>query len=727
MSVVWLASVLGVSVTAQGQDGPTIGGKSPGQWAAALRGDDPEARRAALWAISLLGPEAKEAVSALIAVLDDPREDVLEGAIRSLQAIGPDAAPAAPTLALKLGDRRFFYNSGLSGSHLAVDALAAIGPSAVPALIEALGSHSEEARGWAAVTLGRIGPAAQNAVPVLDRLVKKQGALEGTLAVQALGKIGPAAAEAIPTLHAAYDALKPGDDYSTILDTLSMIGAPPSLGLIRQLDDPDPQRRVEAAILVGNFGPKARAAVGPLQAALGDLSRLVRVEAAAALARIDPSNARAWPVLILALNSTDLDVLDPAISAIAKFGPKAAAAVPKLKQIVGRNDLTHQTFVGLQLESTIDNTQAGAAEALVVVSPGSSEGVSALLTLLRQGEDGAEGAAIEALGRLGPKAAAAAPALAAVARDAASIYRYNAIKALARIDPQHEAILPALIGLLSDSRPGSFGLGEEEEVITTLGLMGSKALPAVPWLVRVLADKREERRQFGGPAEKAAKALGRIGPAARDALPALVKAMKTEHGVLMVAAEALELMGTAARPAISDLIALLKSEETRPWAARVLGTIGPEARAAVPALVVALNDRNPFIAADVGSALLRIDPSQRGVVEARLASIQDGNCLYASAVLSGALGRRSPEATGLTRQTVRTLNGELAERDEAIVKGGPEAREYALEVIEERFKRLAELGAGAAEAVPRLTELTHHAEPLIQRLATEALKRIEKK
>src|SRR5262249_23707055 len=159
-----------------------------------LRGEDRDARRAASFAIELLGPEAKGAVPALIAALDDPREDVQEGAVRSLQAIGPDAAPAASTLALKLGDRRFFYNSGLSGSHLAADALTAIGPSAVPALIEALGSNSEEARDWAAITLGRIGPAAKDAVPALDRLVKKKGALEGTLAVQALGKIGPAAA-----------------------------------------------------------------------------------------------------------------------------------------------------------------------------------------------------------------------------------------------------------------------------------------------------------------------------------------------------------------------------------------------------------------------------------------------------------------------------------------------------------------------------------------------------
>jgi hypothetical protein len=118
------------------------------------------------------------------------------------------------------------------------------------------------------------------------------------------------------------------------------------------------------------------------------------------------------------------------------------------------------------------------------------------------------------------------------------------------------------------------------------------------------------------------------------------------------------------------------------------------------------------------------------VVEARLAAIPQGqNSRYPRAVLSGALGRRSPEADDFTRQYLRDLNGALTRWDEAVAKCD-EMEEYALEhlgTIEYQLEQLAGLGAGAAEAVPRMRELTHHADPRIQRLATAALQRIDKK
>jgi HEAT repeat protein len=732
MSVSWPAFALGIRVTALGQSGPTHGGKSPRDWVAVLRGDDPKARDAAASAILRLGPKAKEAVPSLILAPDDPRIEVQKEAVRLLGAIGPDAAPAAPKLASKLGDSRFTYSMAPVGTGPeAAWTLAAIGPRAVPALIDALGSDSGAARCLAARTLGQSGPAAKDAVPALGRLVKKEGALKGASAVEALGAIGPAAAEAIPILHAAYDALMPDRDDHTILLALSRIGAPPSPGLIRRLDDADPQRRVEVANLLRTFfGPSARGAARRLEGALNDPVPLVRVSAAAALASADPANPRALPALIIALDSTDLGVLEPAVTAIGELGPKAVAAVPKLKMIIGRNDLAHQSYAGGGFEGTIAAVKIGAAEALVVVSPHTGEGISAFLTLLKQGDNYVKETAIERLGRLGAKAAAAVPALAAIARDATSIHRYAAVKGLSRIDRQHETILPALIGLLNDPRPRPEDFDEEVEIITTLGLMGLKALPAVPSLVRVLEDKNEAKRDGGGPAERAARALGRIGPAARDAIPALLKAMRTEHYVRISAAKALVSMGTAAKPAVPDLIPLLESRETRPWAGRILGAIGPDARAAVPALVEALKDRDSFVAADVGSALLRIDPSQRGIVEARLAAIpQDWNHRYSRAILSGALGRRSREADDFTRQSLRMLDDALARWDEAMAKNDT-MEEYAhgiFEAIEGRFEGLAGLGAGAAESVPRPTELVHHADPRIQRLAIAALKRIDRK
>lgn len=75
-------------------------GKSVAQCIAALADSDASKRRAAATALFELGPKAAPAVSALARVLDDPK--VRFPALRALGAIGADAHPAAPKVALLL-------------------------------------------------------------------------------------------------------------------------------------------------------------------------------------------------------------------------------------------------------------------------------------------------------------------------------------------------------------------------------------------------------------------------------------------------------------------------------------------------------------------------------------------------------------------------------------------------------------------------------------------------
>ena len=56
-------------------------------------------------------------------------------------------------------------------SPLVREALVAIGPAAVPALIQCLEGDNKDARGWALVILAGFGPAAKDAVPALAKLV----------------------------------------------------------------------------------------------------------------------------------------------------------------------------------------------------------------------------------------------------------------------------------------------------------------------------------------------------------------------------------------------------------------------------------------------------------------------------------------------------------------------------------------------------------------------------
>ena len=80
-------------------------------------------------------------------------------------------------------------------------------------------------------------------------------------------------------------------------------------------------------------------------------------------------------------------------------------------------------------------------------------------------------------------------------------------------------------------------------------------------------------------------ALGRIGAAA---VPALVEVLADPNPVVRRrAAQALARIGPDARDAVPDLIVTLqdRNEEVRKSAARALGQIGPDARAAIPALM----------------------------------------------------------------------------------------------------------------------------------------------
>jgi HEAT repeat protein len=87
--------------------------------------------------------------------------------------------------------------------------------------------------------------------------------------------------------------------------------------------------------------------------------------------------------------------------------------------------------------------------------------------------------------------------------------------------------------------------------------------------------------------ESATIALGRIGAAA---VPDLVRALgDPDPGVRLRAAEALARIGPDAKEAVPELIRLLSDErehvETRKAAAWALGQIGPPASGAVPELM----------------------------------------------------------------------------------------------------------------------------------------------
>jgi HEAT repeat protein len=138
-------------------------------------------------------------------------------------------------------------------------------------------------------------------------------------------------------------------------------------------------------------------------------------------------------------------------------------------------------------------------------------------------------------------------------------------------------------------------------------------------LVAALQDPRWAVRQA------AVYALCLIGPNARDAIPVIIEALKDEDiRVGAAAGDALGLIGLEANSAV----AALEGGEwlDRRMAARVLGQIGPAAKAAIPALIEAVTDPNAAVREEAGRALDLIGP-EASSVPALIAALEDSQTL----------------------------------------------------------------------------------------------------
>jgi HEAT repeat protein len=134
-------------------------------------------------------------------------------------------------------------------------------------------------------------------------------------------------------------------------------------------------------------------------------------------------------------------------------------------------------------------------------------------------------------------------------------------------------------------------------ILPILAEMGPKAKAAVPALIPLLKDKSEFVR---GPARTALKRIG------EDAVAALVDTLQQKDNDQ--ACVVLGSIGPAAKAAVPALVKLLKdpTPRARARAAQTLGLIGRAAKEAVPVLRAARNDANPEVRREADQALLKI-------------------------------------------------------------------------------------------------------------------------
>ena len=192
------------------------------------------------------------------------------------------------------------------------------------------------------------------------------------------------------------------------------------------------------------------------------------------------------------------------------------------------------------------------------------------------------------------------------------------------------------------------------EVVRTLGRIGPAAKDAVPALIAALKDEDGDVRM------EVVRTLREIGPAAEDAVPALITALKDEiWDVRGSAANALREIGPAAEDAVPALITALKDEiwDVRGSAADALREIGP---AAVPALIAVLKDEDSDVRMEVVRTLGRIGPAAKDAVLEIVRSYRNADPGPKS-VIDWALEMIGPAALGSVPDLILMLGDEKRE------------------------------------------------------------------
>lgn len=328
---------------------------------------------------------------------------------------------------------------------------------------------------------------------------------------------------------------------------------------IERLNHPLPEARRDAAIAIADYRESGTSAIDPLIRAMDDVNVEVRRAAVVALASVGAQSRSAVLKLVDAMADQDWVVRNQAAEAFETVD--GTVAVDALRA---------------QLRADSDVTRLAAAIAVDKLGGTAATTLPELLDMLRATDWKLRGAAARAIGSIGTQAGqAGVDGLATALRDRDWAVAEPVVEALSRIGAP---AVPALIDALSDNAvPVRWGAAR------ALGRIGADAHDAVGPLGTALADPVMQVRWAS------ARALLAMGETAAPAADALAGALQDDAWVVRwSAARALgsSASGSSLSQSVDALAAALADRDSRVCeaAAFALETIGPLARAAIPAL-----------------------------------------------------------------------------------------------------------------------------------------------
>lgn len=537
-----------------------------------------------------------------------------------------------------------------------------------------------------------------------------------------------------------------------------------SLGIddhINNLRNGDLEKKLEALGALQALGPKAKAAVPDLIAALRHNESRIQYAAVLTLIQIGADAKEALPTLKLLLaNPKEIDrfYAHHLIHATIAIGQKIDLETARLLAIhktvkvgtplvYGYLD-THAAELTPHLIKLLDDLDV---EVRTVAS-------GAFLEMTKE-YSGKESTIIK---KLGDKAKPIGPALVKQLDDPNATVVFAAANALTHVDPElGPKAIPVVLKIL---KAGNQKLVNSYEVA---GILKPISKAAIPPFIEALDEKnagiREEvaaaLAQLDGAIEPlakalqhkktlvragAAKALATMYTSGAPAAPELVKALKdSELIVRFAAADALVVIGTdRSREAVPVLVEVIRdgNEEEKKHAVGLLAHIGPPAKAALPSLIALLKDERFPVRFEAALALTTIDAGEGAKAVSALIEGAKSDDNYKQQNAAKALAAIGPPAKEAVPALEKLFEAKYVHARysaaEAVARIDPSKVESAIKVIvatlqdkknkssmvrNHALSSLRRIGPAAISAIPALDEMLKDKGPFHAEIAVTAL------